>query len=45
MVKYLYWNSVPDFSGYKPKAPGYLSQEKHDNLKIGYLNRDINKKK
>ena len=30
IVDIFFWNSVPYFSGYKQKAPGYLSQEKQD---------------
>ena len=26
----LFWNSLPDFSGYKPKAPRYISPKKQD---------------
>ena len=34
IVNTFFWNIVPDFSGYKPKAPGYLSKEKPDMARL-----------
>ena len=36
--RYFFQNIVPDLIGYKPKAPGYLSQEKQDMPRLETIN-------